>query len=95
MFPLADLPKPEVSAYWKERGLPIVSREIAEDLCFIEEGRLAHFVEQRNDSVAVDGEIVDHTGRVVGRHQGLHHLRSDNEVDWVLPWGTHVCETLR
>lgn len=74
MFPLADLPKPEVRAYSKERGLPIVSRGDSQDLCFIEEGRLAHFVEQRNDSVAVDGEIVDHTGRVVGRHQGLHHF---------------------
>ncbi|MFL2877226.1 MAG: tRNA 2-thiouridine(34) synthase MnmA [Pontiellaceae bacterium] len=74
MFPLADLPKPEVRAYSKERGLPIVSRGDSQDLCFIEEGQLAHFVEQRNDSVAVDGEIVDHTGRVVGRHKGLHHF---------------------
>ena len=73
MFPLADLLN-QVRAYSKERGLPIVSRGDSQDLCFIEEGRLARFVEQRNDSVAVDGEIVDHAGRVVGRHQGLHHF---------------------
>lgn len=74
LFPLAELPKPQVRAYSKERGLPIVSRGDSQDLCFIEEGKLAHFVEQRDDSVAVEGDIVDHEGRVVGKHAGLHHF---------------------
>lgn len=74
LFPLAEMPKPEVRAYSKERGLPIVSRGDSQDLCFIEEGKLAHFVEQRDDSVAVEGDIMDHQGRVVGKHAGLHHF---------------------
>ena len=74
MFPLANLPKEKVRSYSKDRGLPIVSRGDSQDLCFIEEGKLAHFIEQRNSSVAINGEIVDQNGRVVGTHKGLHHF---------------------
>ncbi len=74
LFPLADMPKPEVRAYSKERGLPIVSRGDSQDLCFIEEGKLPEFVEQRDPSVIQKGEIHDQHGNVVGEHEGLHHF---------------------
>jgi len=74
LFPLADMPKPEVRAYSKERGLPIVSRGDSQDLCFIEEGKLADFVEQRDASVIQKGEIHDQHGNVVGHHEGLHRF---------------------
>jgi tRNA-specific 2-thiouridylase len=74
LFPLADKPKPEVKAYSIERGLPVVPRGDSQDLCFIEEGRLAEFVENRNPSVVKRGEIHDQDGRVVGHHDGLHRF---------------------
>ena len=74
LFPLANMPKPEVKAYSKERGLPIVSRGESQDLCFIEEGKLPDFVEQRDPSVIQPGEIHDQHGNVVGAHEGLHHF---------------------
>lgn len=74
LFPLADMPKPEVKAYSRKRGLPIVSRGESQDLCFIEEGKLAEFVEQRDPSVIQPGEIHDQHGNVVGRHDGIHRF---------------------
>jgi tRNA-specific 2-thiouridylase len=74
LFPLANLPKPEVKAYSKARGLPIVSRGESQDLCFIEEGKLPDFVEQRYPSVIQRGEIRDQEGKVVGHHEGLHRF---------------------
>jgi tRNA-specific 2-thiouridylase len=74
LFPLADMPKQEVKAYSKERGLPVVPRGDSQDLCFVEEGRLPAFVEQKAPSVAQQGEIHDEEGNVVGRHDGLHHF---------------------
>jgi tRNA-specific 2-thiouridylase len=74
LFPLADMPKPEVKAYSKERGLPIVARGDSQDLCFIEEGKLADFVEKRDPSVIKPGEIHDPEGKVVGHHNGLHRF---------------------
>jgi tRNA-specific 2-thiouridylase len=74
LFPLAKLPKEEVKAYSRKRGLPIVPRGESQDLCFVEEGRLPDFVEQRDPSVARRGEIHDPEGNVVGHHEGLHHF---------------------
>lgn len=74
LFPLADLPKPEVKAYSEERGLPIVPRGESQDLCFVEEGKLPDFVEQRDPSVMRRGEIHDQYGNVVGHHDGLHRF---------------------
>ena len=74
LFPLADMEKPKVKAYSAERGLPVVSRGDSQDLCFIEEGRLAEFVEQRDASVIQKGEIHDQDGNVVGHHDGIHRF---------------------
>ncbi len=74
LFPLADMPKTVVKAYSKERGLPIVPRGDSQDLCFVEEGRLPEFVEQRDPSVIKRGEIHDQNGNVVGHHDGLHRF---------------------
>ncbi len=74
LFPLAGLVKEEVKAYSRERGLPVVPRGESQDLCFVEEGRLPDFVEQRAPEVARRGEIRDPEGNVVGHHEGLHHF---------------------
>jgi tRNA-specific 2-thiouridylase len=74
LFPLADMPKSEVKAYSDKRGLPIVPRGESQDLCFVEEGKLPDFVEQRNPAVAKRGEIRDPDGNVVGYHDGLHRF---------------------
>jgi len=74
LFPLANMPKDEVKAYSRDRGLPVVPRGESQDLCFVEEGRLPDFVEQRDPSVAKRGEIHGPGGSVVGHHEGLHHF---------------------
>lgn len=74
LFPLADLPKSEVKAYSDRRGLPIIPRGESQDLCFVEEGKLPGFVEQRDPSVVKPGEIHDPGGNVVGTHTGLHRF---------------------
>jgi tRNA-specific 2-thiouridylase len=74
LFPLADLPKTEVKAYSDRRGLPVIPRGESQDLCFVEEGKLPGFVEQRDPSVIKPGEIHDQEGNVVGTHTGLHRF---------------------
>lgn len=74
LFPLADMPKEQVKAYSRERGLPVVPRGESQDLCFVEEGKLPEFVEQKDPSVIKRGEIHDQNGTVVGYHEGLHRF---------------------
>jgi tRNA-specific 2-thiouridylase len=74
LFPLAGMSKEEVKAYSDRRGLPVIPRGESQDLCFVEEGKLPDFVEQRDPSVSRPGDIRDRDGNVLGRHGGLHRF---------------------
>ncbi len=74
LFPLADIPKQEVKAYSDQRGLPLIPRGESQDLCFVEEGKLPNFIEQRDPSVIKKGQIIDSNGNRVGTHTGLHRF---------------------
>ena len=62
----------------------MIPRGESQDLCFVEEGRLPDFVEQRDPSVVRPGEIRDTDGNVVGTHQGLHRFTVVSAAGWVL-----------
>jgi len=50
-------------------GLPAVKRQESQDICFLPDQDYAAFVAQHRQPVP--GEIVDTSGRVLGRHRGL------------------------
>jgi tRNA-specific 2-thiouridylase len=74
LFPLSDMPKTEVKAYSKKRGLPIVPRGESQDLCFVEEGKLPEFLEEREPALRREGKICTPDGKEVGTHQGIHRF---------------------
>ncbi|MCF7849475.1 MAG: tRNA 2-thiouridine(34) synthase MnmA [Kiritimatiellales bacterium] len=74
LFPLSEMKKEEVKAYSDERGLPIIPRGESQDLCFVEDGKYPEFVEQRDPSARMSGEIRTPDGKVVGKHAGIHHF---------------------
>lgn len=69
--PLGDATKPAVRAEAAAGGLPNASKPDSEDLCFTH-GDHAGFVADRARDRVRPGPIVDATGRVVGRHDGVH-----------------------
>lgn len=72
LFPLGDLAKSEVRQAARRFGLPVADRPESQDVCF---GDYRTFVEsfaERKDLRS--GEIVDRSGKVLGRHSGLHQL---------------------
>ena len=64
-FPLGGLEKPAVREIAREAGLPVADKPESQDLCF-----LAGLDRRRLVTPAGPGDIVDRTGRVVGRHHG-------------------------
>lgn len=69
VFPLGGMDKDAVRAYAAELGLPVAERPESQDICFIE-GGYADFLAARG--VACEpGDIVDASGTVLGRHEGL------------------------
>ena len=72
LFPLGDLQKTEVRGVARRLGLSVAERPESQDVCF---GEYRSFVESWADPKDIPGgEIVDRSGKVLGRHNGVHRL---------------------
>jgi tRNA-uridine 2-sulfurtransferase len=72
LFPLGDLDKTEVRAAARRLRLPVAERPESQDVCF---GDYKTFVESLADPADLrTGEIVDRSGKVLGRHNGVHRF---------------------
>lgn len=73
-FPLGGWTKDEVKKWSDDHNLPIVPRGESQDLCFVEAGRYAEFVENHAPNVKKPGKIVDDEGKELGDHEGIHRF---------------------
>jgi tRNA-specific 2-thiouridylase len=73
-FPLGGLPKARVREYAREFGLAIADKQDSQDICFVPSGRYADVIERLKPGAAAPGEIVDLSGNVLGRHDGIIHF---------------------
>jgi tRNA-specific 2-thiouridylase len=69
LLPIGDLRKAEVRKLATELGLPTANRHDSQDICFIPNNDYRSFITERIPLKG--GEIVDITGKVLGRHSGL------------------------
>ena len=72
MFPIGHLTKPEVRAYAEQRGLLTANKPDSHEICFIPDGDAAGFVGRHLPDAAREGDVVDSSGKVLGRHAGIH-----------------------
>jgi tRNA-specific 2-thiouridylase len=73
-FPLGELTKPEVRAIARAASLPVASKVDSQDLCFLAGTSRARFLARHGALEDEPGEVVDQSGRVLGRHRGQHHF---------------------
>jgi len=71
LFPVGDLLKSEVWQIAKTHNLVSARKPESMDLCFIPKGDHRAYLRAHLDGLVQPGEIVDTSGRVVGRHEGL------------------------
>ena len=74
LFPLGSLRKHEVRALARERDLPVADKPDSQEICFVSNRDYAGFIARRAAGSQRPGAIVDRAGRVVGRHDGVHHF---------------------
>jgi tRNA-uridine 2-sulfurtransferase len=74
LFPVGDWPKEAVRQYARRRGLPVADKPDSQEICFIPDRDYAEFVTARAPDAPREGTIVDQTGRVLGRHGGIHRF---------------------
>lgn len=69
-FPLGEIEKPKVREIARELALPVAEKKDSQGICFLGKVKipdfLSNFIEDK------PGDIVTTSGRVVGRHSGLH-----------------------
>ena len=73
-FPLGDLPKSEVRKLAEESGLLVADKPDSQDICFVPDGDYAGLVKKMRPETEAPGDIVDLSGKVLGRHRGVVHF---------------------
>ena len=69
-FPLGGFSKPEVRAHARRLGLVTAEKAESMEVCFIPDHDHARFVAEARPELDGAGDIVDGSGRVLGRHDG-------------------------
>jgi tRNA-uridine 2-sulfurtransferase len=73
-FPLGALAKDETRALARELDLPVADKPDSQDICFVPHGSYAEIVTRLRPEAGEPGEIIDASGRVLGRHDGIAHF---------------------
>ena len=73
MFPVGGMPKDDVRRIALARGLQVADKADSQELCFVPDGEYATVV-ARHLPGDRSGLVVDAQGRVVGKHDGVHHF---------------------
>ncbi|MHB9034049.1 MAG: tRNA 2-thiouridine(34) synthase MnmA, partial [Anaerolineae bacterium] len=71
LFPLGNLTKAEVRRMAAERGLPVAEKKGSQDICFVSEQGYTALLARRAPAALEPGDIIDTSGRILGRHRGL------------------------
>ena len=72
-LPLGEYSKPEIRAIAEGSGLVVAKKPDSQDICFIQTGTYADFIEARLGRKFKPGNFVDEAGNVLGRHKGIIH----------------------
>ena len=70
-FPLGGMTKAAVRGHATRLGLAVAAKPDSQDICFVPGGDYAAVVRRLRPEAAAPGEIVDRSGRVLGRHDGI------------------------
>lgn len=78
LFPLGEMSKPEVRDVARASNLLVAEKAESQEICFVPDGKYAAFIdryleaEDERERLPGAGEIVDTSGRVLARHDGIH-----------------------
>ena len=70
-FPLGEYCKTEIRDIAEEHGFANARKHDSQDICFVENGKYAEFIEKKTGRKFKSGDFVDVEGNVLGRHKGI------------------------
>ena len=70
-FPIGSMPKSETRTHAHRFGLPVAEKPDSQDICFVPDGNYARVVERLRPGALEPGNIIDVSGKILGRHNGI------------------------
>ena len=74
LFPLGGLTKAEVREIAQREGFVNARKHDSQDICFVPDGDYLAFMDRHTGKTYPEGDIIDQSGKVVGRHRGAAGL---------------------
>ena len=71
LFPIGGLTKPEVRRMAERYDLPNRDKPDSVEICFVPDRDYARVVRERRPDAFAEGDVLDESGQVVGRHGGI------------------------
>lgn len=71
LFPLGGMTKPDVRKIAEEQGFVNARKHDSQDICFVQHGNYADFIEEYTGKSYPEGDFLDLDGHVLGRHRGI------------------------
>jgi len=71
LFPLGQLTKPQVRRIAEKGGLITSHKRDSQDICFVQNGSYADFIERYTGRKWPEGNFVTEDGKVLGTHKGV------------------------
>ena len=74
IFPLSDFEsKEKIREIARENNLKVANKPDSEDICFVPDGNYKKFLENNSNIKPKEGNIVNSSGKVLGKHTGLYN----------------------
>ena len=73
LMPLGDYSKPMVREIAEREGLISANKPDSQEICFVEDGDYAKFIQEYSNISPTPGKILDTNGNIIGEHKGLIH----------------------
>lgn len=71
LFPLGEMNKSQVRAVAEQHGFINADKRDSQDICFVQSGSYADFIEQYTGKSYPAGDFINKKGEVLGRHKGI------------------------
>ena len=74
LFPVGGYRKDEIRAIAQEERLPVFNKPDSQEICFVPDNDYAALVRRRRPELATAGQIVDTSGRIIAKHDGIENF---------------------
>lgn len=73
LMPVGAYSKEEIRSIAEKIGLRVANKPDSQEICFVPDGDYAEFIAQNTKQEIPEGDFVNTSGEVIGRHKGITH----------------------